>query len=348
MKLLLSLICLFPLLTFASGGSGGGNGGDTVRMRFFSIGHNIINYYQNGFKKINSVVKDPEELRNYLTINVVQTSVELLFDNLGNPVNAIGERNKIILYVGEAYKELSWAYILKDQRTAQVLILHEMLRAHGVNDDDYVYSNIVLREQDIVKNGRFKMKWSADTLNSIDSALVLSFRASNLNEEELIYQKAISEIKAINNLPYANLLSLQILLTSNITEATDAQGQRVSLLRKDLRKVKDILPMVDELAYQQILNLDQNTEAFQRIMLLLLRDFSMKYAEFSQTGPTPFAEYLEDMISAFNSDSYYQNECQLTNDSLSEIASELKTGTTKREVLRKMQMVIYSIKQGQC
>lgn len=346
MKAIFVIFLLFPLFCWA-GGSGGGNGGDTVRMRFFSIGHNIIDYYKSGFKNIQSVVSDPEELRNYLNIKVVKTSVELLYDNLGNPVNAIGENNRIILYVGDAYKELSWTNILKDQRSAQVLILHELLRAHGVNDDNYIYSNIVLKEQDIIEGKKFHFRWSIDSEEAINSALALSFKSMDLEEEISIYEKTFEKIKSINNLPYANFISLQVNLSENISTSDSFRGSKISLMRKDLRQTKDLIPIIDIMAYRRIKN-QEDVNTLNKIVILLLKDFSHKFSEFSYVDNAVFSQNLSELLVALNADDRFKHGCSNVTDILQSVKDNLNQGVQKREILRKIQLAIFTLQQGHC
>lgn len=347
MKTLTFLLLTFSLCSFAfDGGSGAGNGGDSPRMEFLKIGNNIIDYYQEGFKKINRVVTNPEQLRAYLNINVVRTSVEVLVDNRNNPVSAIGMPNSITLYVGDSHKDLSWTTVLQDRRSAERLVLHEMLRAHGVNDDNYVYTNKVLAEQDIIEGEGLRMKWSMDTLNSIRTSLLLGIKATNIEAETKVYARTIEDIKKINNLSSSKLLTLPIELSQSLSE--EMKEREIVLIRRDLKLVRDLVPYADKITFEKIKNKTFAQENSNRLLFLVLKDFTMKFADFGGVNNQPFANFMDDLVNISSSDEDFKSNCSQTIQLLKETQKTLIEPVSKRDVLKKVNMVIYLLQRGQC
>ncbi|MDA8792589.1 hypothetical protein N9N67_05050 [Bacteriovoracaceae bacterium] len=114
--------------------SGAGNGGDQIRASFIETGHVIVNAYQDVMLDNNV---DPDLLRDTLDINKIKTSSKQLFDNKGNPVDALGQKDEIILFIGSVTKGDGWLGIFQRGVEDKKLILHEMFRsAYGVGADD--------------------------------------------------------------------------------------------------------------------------------------------------------------------------------------------------------------------
>lgn len=133
-KIAKAFALLLPIASLAQTSGEKGNGGDFIRQAFISRGKQIVafldaNEGKAGFLRRNRL--SAAALRGVLNIEVVKVSDEALIDNGGSSVDAIGTLKKIVL------NEASWkAYLMKGLRLDR-MILHEMLRAVGKNDDNY-------------------------------------------------------------------------------------------------------------------------------------------------------------------------------------------------------------------
>ncbi len=248
MKILILLSLSLSLHASDGGSSGAGNGGDYIRMKFIDIGNNIVDYYTEGFKEIKEQLQSPEELRDYLDIKIIKLSTEVLTDNGGSKVDAIGEPNSITLYEGKESEGTGW-YGIYQRNEAEKLVLHEMLRAHGINDDNYVYSKKVLKSQDILKEGPFRMKWSRESHYILKTAMLKSFD-QQAEQEQSIYNEAFKKILKLNNLRYSSLLqAVNYKLDEEILEKIDLI-KLLTLKRKQIKTVLSLIPTVDKIAYQ--------------------------------------------------------------------------------------------------
>lgn len=122
--------------------SGGreGNGGDHVRGTFIRMGLAIIRYLQDTTEgvdlvKFNGLV--PAELRAVLTIEKIKVVDGELKDNGGSIVDATGQRGEIKL------RKDIWLDHFERERDVYYLVFHEMLRAVGVNDDNFIISKSI-------------------------------------------------------------------------------------------------------------------------------------------------------------------------------------------------------------
>jgi hypothetical protein len=124
----------------ATGGHRHGNGGDHVRASFMKLGEAAISYLEEteeGQALISSYKLDPSQLRQLNSIEVISVSDGLLIDNNGSKVEAIGEPGKIMLN-GDA-----WMEHFERERDVYYLVLHELLRAADIDDDNYVISGAI-------------------------------------------------------------------------------------------------------------------------------------------------------------------------------------------------------------
>lgn len=117
---------------------GKGNGGDFIRQLFIERGNQIVSFLEKkettiSFFRGNGITS--KSLRNVLRIEVIQVSAEALTDNQGSVVDAIGTPGRIVL------DQSAWREYLMKGIKLDRMILHEMLRAIGKNDDNYVISN---------------------------------------------------------------------------------------------------------------------------------------------------------------------------------------------------------------
>lgn len=137
--LIITLPLLFTSAAFAEGGSHGGNGGDFIRDLFLKRGDQIIDNLETVENRVNFLKKNhvnSVKLRQMLTIDVLHVTTESLTDNTGSAVDALGTPGQIVL------NQAAWhAYILKGI-SVDKMILHEVLRAAGYNDDSYRISKL--------------------------------------------------------------------------------------------------------------------------------------------------------------------------------------------------------------
>lgn len=139
MKLSSRLVLIAGLMFSPSGFAGFrvGNGGDYVRATFLRMGEAITQYLTetvDGKAVTNQNNLNIEQLKAALDIEKVSVTDEVLRDNSGSLVDAIGEPGSIKL------NKEAWFSHFEKQRDVYSLVFHEMLRASGVNDDNYVIS----------------------------------------------------------------------------------------------------------------------------------------------------------------------------------------------------------------
>lgn len=118
-----------------------GNGGDHVRGMFLKLGHTVVSFLnetKEGRKLLADHNLSANAFQNILTIEHISTVETPLVDNGGSDVDAIGEKGKILL------NKNRWIEHLEKERDIYYLVLHELLRATEVNDDNYVISKALL------------------------------------------------------------------------------------------------------------------------------------------------------------------------------------------------------------
>ena len=139
-KTLTTIIFIYaPLLTQA--GHFTGNGGDHVRGMFLKLGEAVVSYLnetEEGKKLLANHNLSSDGLKKILTIEYVSAIETPLIDNGGSNVDAIGEKGKILL------NKNRWTEHLEKERDVYYLVLHELLRAIEVNDDNYIISKAIL------------------------------------------------------------------------------------------------------------------------------------------------------------------------------------------------------------
>src|SRR5690606_11588726 len=77
---------------------------------------------------------DIDRLRDLNSIDVIRVADGILIDNSGSKVEAIGEPGRIVL-AGDL-----WMEHFERERDIYYLVLHELLRAADINDDNYIIS----------------------------------------------------------------------------------------------------------------------------------------------------------------------------------------------------------------
>ncbi len=141
LAVLLSMtLTVLSMAQTAYAGHGVGNGGDHVRASFMLMGDAINTYLQEteeGRKLLNLNGLQINDLQATLDINVIDVQDGVLIDNRGSVVDAIGIPGKITL------SKDRWINHLENNRDVYFLVFHEMLRAIGVNDDNYIISKSV-------------------------------------------------------------------------------------------------------------------------------------------------------------------------------------------------------------
>lgn len=143
LKQIVRFLVAFTLIIVSGIGQAGhgvGTGGDYVRASFLSMGRAVIQYLDEsdaGIELKQRFQLDSELLLKTLDINVVEVRSGILLDNLGSEVDALGTKDSIIL------SQDRWAAHLASDRDVYFLVFHEMLRAAGVNDDNYVISKSI-------------------------------------------------------------------------------------------------------------------------------------------------------------------------------------------------------------
>lgn len=114
-----------------------GNGGDYIRATYISMGEAIAEFLKDteqGQKLVESAALNVADLAATLDIEKVTVVDEVLRDNSGSVVEAIGEPGAVQL------NKEAWFQHFENERDIYYLVLHEMLRSAGVNDDNYVIS----------------------------------------------------------------------------------------------------------------------------------------------------------------------------------------------------------------
>jgi hypothetical protein len=118
-----------------------GNGGDYLRGQYFKVGRQVLNYLNDteaGQKLVTSQRLDLSELESSLHVERVVVVNDLLIDNSGSVVDAIGVPNLVLLNAA------SWKEHFENSRNIYYLVFHEMLRSSAVNDDNYIISQALL------------------------------------------------------------------------------------------------------------------------------------------------------------------------------------------------------------
>lgn len=133
------LTTLLSLQSFA--GNFTGNGGDHVRGVFLKLGQAVVDYLketQEGKQLLEKNHLNIKDIEKNLSIEIISTVDELLTDNRGSSVDALGTKGKITL------QKSRWTDHFEKERDVYYLVFHELLRALEVNDDNYVISKVLL------------------------------------------------------------------------------------------------------------------------------------------------------------------------------------------------------------
>lgn len=118
-------------------GHGVGTGGDHVRATFIRMGDVVVDFLQEtprGQALVAEHLLQIADLKATLDIGVISVQEGILIDNNGSVVDALGVPGKITL------SQDRWMAHFENGRDVYFLVFHEMLRAAGINDDNYVIS----------------------------------------------------------------------------------------------------------------------------------------------------------------------------------------------------------------
>lgn len=117
-----------------------GNGGDHIRGTFIKMGRVVLAYLTETNEGLAIVEKHRlsiSALRETLDIAVIKVVPGTLVDNGGSLVDATGIRGSIRLL------QETWLDHFEKERDVYYLVFHEMARAAGYNDDNYVISGAI-------------------------------------------------------------------------------------------------------------------------------------------------------------------------------------------------------------
>ncbi len=115
-----------------------GNGGDHIRATFFIMGEVILKYLEKeGQPIVQEHHLDLHKLASALDITKVKVTDAVLIDNTYSVVDAIGVPGSITL------NSRAWSQYIESEADIYYLVLHEMLRENGINDDNYIISKLL-------------------------------------------------------------------------------------------------------------------------------------------------------------------------------------------------------------
>lgn len=255
-KIVISILFIYaPLLSQA--GHFTGNGGDHVRGMFLKLGEAVVSFLnetEEGKKLLLDHNLSIDALKKILTIEYVSAIEAPLIDNGGSNVDAIGEKGKILL------NKNRWTEHLEKERDVYYLVLHELLRAIEVNDDNYIISKAILpfptsrkintkitpvypliateRLDQIFKLEQIKLNGSGCSLQTLGTRFDFDKESNQLDisfeEYGLFLKKEGSEIVSRKNCALAipvrlpknsRLIVTQMDLSANLDLAKDSQLQ---------------------------------------------------------------------------------------------------------------------------
>lgn len=139
-KLILAGI-LTKTALFGRGGIGDFGGGDIVRAEFLNRGAAVVQFLEEsaaGQKIIENNKLNLEALKSSLDVEKILVTDEVLVDRTGSVVDAVGAPGLIVL------NRTRWMEHSERDSDIYFLVLHEMLRENGINDDNYVVSKALI------------------------------------------------------------------------------------------------------------------------------------------------------------------------------------------------------------
>ncbi len=123
-----------------------GNGGDEVRHAFINLGNETLIKYKFMLNQIfeENVI---DQMKETLSVDRILLSNRELFDHSDSQVAAIENNGIITLYIGNTPERLSWGKITEEPSPFIKLVLHELIRSAGINDDNYIYTDKIIQPQ---------------------------------------------------------------------------------------------------------------------------------------------------------------------------------------------------------
>lgn len=126
---------------FSTEGHKVGNGGDYIRSVYIRMGENVAEYLEtttDGQNILSNNNLNLADLKATLTTERIAVTNDILMDNTGSIVDAIGVPGLVIL------NGSNWLDHFEKERNVYYLVFHEMLRSLAVNDDDFVISKAII------------------------------------------------------------------------------------------------------------------------------------------------------------------------------------------------------------
>lgn len=134
----LFLVLFIPQIVHA--GHFVGNGGDYLRATYIRMGGAVLSYLQDtqeGAQILSSFVLSVSALEESLDIHRIKVTDQVLRDNTGSVVDALGVPGLVTL------NQEAWLQHFENERDVYYLVFHEMLRSAAVNDDGYIVSKLM-------------------------------------------------------------------------------------------------------------------------------------------------------------------------------------------------------------
>jgi hypothetical protein len=349
LKTILILICLtfsFHVLAKASSGSSGvGNGGDPVRDAFILLGKNIIQNYGNGFLEIKDELKTQgitnyKDLTKFLNIEVVHTTADALYDNRGSIVAAIGEPNSITLYVGTDYPTLNWQNIFLNTPKSERLVLHEMLRAAGVNDDNFTFTNIVLKQQGRITDEKFNFVWSKNSDVLINNALQSSLNSADQDSELNSFKKYSNTLIEQNTSRNSEFVKIYLQLMNEIDTAQLDKFEVLMAYRETFKGLRAINLTVDQIAFHLSEEDKKETAYLAKYFILSMRQIQSRIMQFQGVGSNEVANYLSSLKVLSMTKEYSADSFSALTSALAELETLAKNKAKKEIIVLKCNQLI--------
>jgi hypothetical protein len=224
---------------------GGGNGGDFVRMKFMEVGNFVLKNYKDGLREIETLASI-DDLRKTLDIRVIKLAANPLVDNGGSKVDAIGTPGSIILFEGNLNEGTGWYGIFSKADLVEKLVLHEMLRAAGVNDDNYIYSSKVLKSFDLSTfDTAAYIRWCSESASFIESALKQGIFSKTYAEQRTIYVNALAQVEALISPKHFYFIAPSVVGAKKIASLLKSDKNKVHFLRIALKQMANDIRYVD-------------------------------------------------------------------------------------------------------
>jgi len=229
-----------------------GNGGDALRMTFIQIGNEIIKYYEESptgieFAQANQI--NTAELKESLSIYRIVVTDDVLIDNTFSIVDALGVPGLITL------NRDAWFELLSYSQNVSALVLHEMLRATNINDDNYIISlkSNAFPNQDVTSfQGQYfplmaslllkqpidpkKVVYNGNGCRSIEESLKVKY-----NQEQNTLELKLDKMIALGQTPDNNIKSEQMRASCGIALPLQSEkGKKLILTQIDLKGRLDV------------------------------------------------------------------------------------------------------------